>query len=538
MHDALMRASISYMLANSNVIIDGTVPLDFAKFPFVTEIIDEDAPRLTILKGAQMGFTIACIFKSLEWAKRGTMRGIGYYFPSEGEVSDFAKSRFKTMMEDNHELWGRYVEDTDSAALKKIGRTHLYFRGVGQKGTGSASRSLSRLKSIPNDGQVLDERDEMDDTRVDAVNHRMDASENPMQIVLSTPTLPGYGVDLDYKKSDQRVWMWKCGRCNDWTCLELDYPDCIVQPNGKDPYYQCHHCHKPQDREVGQWVARETNITDHRGYWVSQLSSLMSDAGKIILAQRKAIESGLMREFQNQTLARAFAYTDEQITEAQLTALLTSDPTPLEHEGPAALGCDPGKPCWYTVRIRVSEHDSVCIARGKVDTLGELDRVWKRFNCESGVIDKGYDPSAVDAFCRDHPGCYGGLYIGSKTSDPDWNHKEREVKMGRTRTLNASHQAILDKRVKHVQKDEFWIKHFVPQMMNLKRATFVVNERTGETRSEWVVTEGRKNDHLRHADAYAHLALERVGLTKELQRVAMRSSRQSARGSRRGVMTL
>ena len=538
MHPVLMRECLSYRLAHSNVVIDGVDVLDFEQYPYIPEILDEDAPLITIVKGAQMGFTIACIMKALEWAKRGTMRGIGYYFPTEGEVSDFAKARFGPMMADNREMWGRYVEDTDSAALKKIGKTHLYFRGIGQRGGGSALRSTSKLKSIPNDAQVLDEMDEMDASRVDTIRHRMDKSTTPMRVTLSTPTLPGFGVDLDYTKSDQRVWMWKCVRCNAWTCLELDYPDCIVEPNNADPYYQCSKCHKPLERNVGQWVARSTDVLDHRGYWISQLSSRNQPAKFIVLAAEMAVESGRHREFQNQNLARAYAETDEEITMEQLNAALLPESKPLRHEGPAALGCDPGKPNWYTVRVRTSADDSVVIDRGKVSDLDDLDNVWRKYNCEAGVIDKGYDPSKVESFCRAHPGCYGALYVGGKTSSPDWNHKEYEVKVGRTKLLDDAHRALIAGRVKHVRADEFWHTHFVPQMMNLKRASYVVNERTGEERAEWVVTGGKKNDHLRHADAYAHLALERVGLVKSIQAVATRAQSRPGHKRRRSVMAL
>ena len=490
-------------------------------------------------KGAQVGFTIPFSMDALEKAKLNKYRGIGYWFPSETEVSDFAKARFGPMMTNNMEIWGKFVHDTDSAALKRIGNTFLYFRGVGQRGGAGASKSTSKLKSIPLDIIYLDERDEMDDTRVDAVEHRLDAAMAPQIVVLSTPTLPGYGVDHDYALSNQSVWMWLCDKCGEWTCLDLTYPDCIVQPINKDPYYRCSRaqCHAPLTKNRGQWVARKPDVTDHLGYWVSQLSSPTKTAGDIVTASLKAIETGRRSEFENQTLARAFAEVDEEITEQQLLALLTDEQKPLHHEGPAAFGCDPGKPHWYEVRIRLTENDSQVIARGRADTYEELSRIWKQYNCESGVMDKGYDPSAVARFCESHPGCYGGLYVGGKTSTPDWNHKEREVKMGRTTVLDAAHDAIITKRVKHYRRDEFFDKFFVPQMRNLKRAT-VENKNTGDRRGQWVVTGGQKNDHLRHADAYCNVALERCGIAHSIRRAAndRKSSRRS--GARRSAMTI
>lgn len=520
MHAAMLASSTSYRLQSAGITIDGTVPLDFSAYPFIPELIDEHKPHTTVIKGAQMGFTIAYIMRALEEAKSLRLRGIGYMFPTEGEVSDFAKARFGPMMTNNPTVWGDHVKDTDSAALKRINDTFLYFRGVGQKGIGSG-RSTSKLKSIPLDRLVLDERDEMDDDRVDAVEHRLDGSHDPEIVVLSTPTLPGYGVDYDYKLSDQRVYMWKCHRCNAWTCLELSYPDCIVQPTNKDPYYRCDKCLKELVRfGDSEWVARKTDITDHAGYWASQLCSPTKTAADIVRASQKSIDTGRRSEFENQTLARAYAEVDQQITQQQLEELLLPEESrPLGHEGPCAMGVDPGKPIWYEVRVRLTDTDSQQVARGRVENYDELGKVAKAFNVESGVIDIGYDPSAVAKFCEDHPGWYGCLYVGAKKSSADWDHKERMVKVGRTRLLDDAHSTIVNKRVKFYRKDEFWNKHFVAQMTQLKRAT-VENPKTGERQGIWVVTGGQKNDHLRHANAYCDLAIERCGLAKNVQRLA------------------
>jgi len=529
---------MSYRLQHAGVVVDARAALDFKRYPFIPYILDEDFTRLTIVKGAQMGFTIACIMKALEHAKSGKHRGIGYFFPTASEVTDFAKARWNPMMRDNPELWGQFVaDDADSAGLKIIGNTTLYFRGAGQRGTGRSEKSTSKQKSMPLDEYYLDEADEMEDDRKDAIAYRTDAAENPQRTDLSTPTLPDWGVDYDYGKSDKSVWQWKCELCGHWTCLDLSYPDCIAQPNNKNPYLRCDHCKKELIRRKGEWVARETSVTDHKGLWASQLNSPTQSALTIVKKAVTALETGRKRQFENQTLARAFAEVDQAITEQQLNAMITTEERPLMHEGPASLGCDPGRPNWYEVAIRITELDSLVIARGKVDSLDELDKIWSQYNCESGVIDRAYDPSKVASFCKDHPGCYGALYVGGKTGEPDWDHKNQTVNLGRTRTLDDAHNLILAGRVKHIRKDEFWTEHYVPQMVNLKRASIVTNQQTGEERAIWVITGGRKNDHLRHADAYCQVALTRCGIAHEYRR-GVKAARGSGKTKRpRSAMT-
>jgi hypothetical protein len=105
------------------------------------------------------------------------------------------------------------------------------------------------------------------------------------------------------------------------------------------------------------------------------------------------------------------------------------------------------------------------------------------------------------------------------------------VKMGRTRTLDDAHNEILAKRISYYRKDEFWHEEFVPQMTNLKRAT-VENKVTGQREAVWVVTGGRKNDHLRHASAYAHLAMQRVGIAKKVQQAYSNARNEGRRVAR------
>lgn len=529
LHPEAMALSASYRLSEQGVTIDGNERIDFKRYPFIPRIIDAHARRMTIVKSAQLGVSIACILKALEGARTENLRGILYGFPSDREVQDFSKARLAPILQQNAHVWGDSIGDADSAGLRQIGGTNLYFRGIGQKGA-SAAKSLSPIKSIPADWLFLDERDEMDDARVDAVEHRLDGSRCPEQTCLSTPTLPEYGVDLDYKSSSQSVWQWQCPLCNGWTCLEETYPDCIAEPVDGEAHYLCAKCRKPLQKRYGEWVAKQPEVRDHLGFWVSQLCSPTKTANDILLAADMAIKRGRMREFYNQTLGRAYAEVEDQITESQLSELLREDPRPINHEGPCAMGVDPGKPHWYEVRYRISERDAVQVARGKADTYEELSAIAKKYNVECGVMDQGYDPSAVSRFVRDHAGWYGGLYVGTKKSEADWDHHERMVKMGRTRTLDDAHNEILSKRISYYRKDEFWHDEFIPQMTNLKRAT-VENKTTGQREAVWVVTGGKKRDHLRHASAYAHLAMQRVGIAKRVQQ-AYSAARREGSGSR------
>jgi hypothetical protein len=530
-----MPVSPAYRIAHSKVLIDGVVPLNFRRYPWTVRILDSTCRESTIIKGAQLGLSICCVMRALEEAKTGQYRGIGYFFPSESEVFDFAKARFGPMMHNNPEIWGKHVKDTDSASLKRVGQTFLYFRGSGQRGK-NAGGSTSKQKSIPLDRIYLDEVDEMDPGRVDAILHRLDASLDPAIVRLSTPTLPGHGVDLAYQESNRMVWGWECSTCNNLTSLELTYPDCIVEPaSGADPYYICTTCGDPIERKVGDWIVQAPEVTGHDGYWVSQLSSPTKTALDIVVEEQRAADTGRRKEFENQTLARAYADIEDQITEAQLEACVGDFSRPLRHEGPSAMGVDPGKIHHFEARVRTSDRDTQQIARGSASSYEELSKIVRKLNVESGIMDMGFDPTAVRKFVADHPGWYGCLYVNAKKTEPDWDHKEHVVKVGREWLLDAGHHDIVEKRVTFHAKDDGW-PEYVRQLTNLAR-TVVQDEKTGVQKPVWVV-KGQKNDHLRHASAYAWLASQRVGLVKSVQRLAMDSARRNRSRRPRSAMVL
>jgi len=173
-----------------------------------------------IRKAAQMGITEEEVLATTHGLIHGRYkRGVLYLFPSETDVSDFSKSRFNPLIQDNPEVIGKYVRHTNSVGIKRVGKAMLYLRGARatSKVEGTKADS-SRLRSIPVDKVVRDERDLMDNLMVEMSKARMFQSDVREEVDLSTPTLPDYGIDTLYQESDQRRWMVPCG-CGRWTCL-------------------------------------------------------------------------------------------------------------------------------------------------------------------------------------------------------------------------------------------------------------------------------------------------------------------------------
>ncbi len=126
---------------------------------------------------------------------------------------------------------------------------------------------------------------------------------------LSTPTLPGYGIDLEWGATDQRFWHVRC-HCATGCVLEDTFPDCVVK-DGDDYRLVCPQCGQRLNPNVGKklgeyrgWLPKVPEQRDKRGYHLTQLFSTMIPLKSIM----RLWNSGRDRdEFYNSKLGLPFA---------------------------------------------------------------------------------------------------------------------------------------------------------------------------------------------------------------------------------------
>jgi phage terminase large subunit GpA-like protein len=253
---------------------------------------------------------------------RRYLQGSLYLFPSRADVHDFGRGRFNPLINDNPEL-ARHVVDTDTQTIKRIGRAMLYMRGArSTTKIQGLKRSSTALKSIPVDRTVFDESDEMAPDMIDLALERMSHSELKEEIYLSTPTIPDYGVDRLFQRSDQRHWFIKCHKCGGETCLELEFPACLEELADGRVIRLCQRC---RDREIhprdGHWRALYPNkAVDMVGWRISQLNSVYVDPAKILQLFRDP-PNGNISEIYNSKLAQAHIAAENRLTVSEVLAL-------------------------------------------------------------------------------------------------------------------------------------------------------------------------------------------------------------------------
>jgi phage terminase large subunit GpA-like protein len=168
------------------------------------------------------------------------------------------------LIEDNPESLGKWLKETDAAGIKRVWNTFLYLRGM---------QSRVGLKSIPVDLIVFDELDEAPQKAVDMAMERMGHSEFKEVLMLSNPTIPDYGIDQAFQKTDQRYWLMKCPACGHYTCLEDTFPDCLKEVKGRG-IRACGRCQSELDPDKGEWVAKRPGITEKRGITTRSYSAI------------------------------------------------------------------------------------------------------------------------------------------------------------------------------------------------------------------------------------------------------------------------
>lgn len=232
---------------------------DFTHRKWQIDLFDDKNKNINIIKSTQMGITLLMICKVLHFAAYNKAR-VMYTLPRQDDVTDLVTSRIMEMITESKSLSG-YLGNIDNVRLKRFGGSYLHFM---------ESSVTPRMLDV--DYLVNDEVDMSNQDNLDQYIARLDASDFKIHHKLSTPTIFGFGIDKEFAISDQKHWMTKCPRCNDWQILDWDKN---VRHAKGTTWYACSSCDRvlgPEAIQSGQWVAKfpDRSIS---GYSITQMMS-------------------------------------------------------------------------------------------------------------------------------------------------------------------------------------------------------------------------------------------------------------------------
>jgi hypothetical protein len=470
------------------ITLDGK-PFTYNRHEYLIEPYKDNHPFQVEEKAAQMGLTSKAMLRVAYGARYGGYRGILYLFPSKSDVTDFSKGRIAPLIDENPDTIGNWLKETDSANIKRIWNAFLYLRGM---------KSRVGLKSIPVDLIVFDELDEAPQNSVDMALERMAHSEFKEVIELSNPTLPDYGIDKAFQKTDQRYWLLKCDKCGEYTCLEDTFPDCLITV--KDRVIRaCYKCKGTLDPSKGQWVAKRPSIIDKRGYHYSQLFSHFVDP-KDILYQFRTTDN--LTDFFNLKIGVAYVEAENRLSVQEVLDLCGSDGIASDDRGPCSMGVDQGKDLHVVIGKRHSEKAGKLVHIAVYKDWEELDRLMKNFNVSRCVVDALPETRNARAFAKRHKGkVFLNYYNKHQKGSYAWNERELIVSCNRTESLDASHKEIMDQTImlpKNCEVTQEFAKHLHNVAKKLEE-----DEETGSKRYVYVKL---GVDHFRHAFNYEAMA--------------------------------
>lgn len=190
-------------IGDNHIVNEKGEEISFIKHMFLLAIYDDQSDNLVVTKAAQVGLSTLEILKNIHDAKVYQM-DIIYTLPSDSDVTVFVSGKVNRIIL-NNQILSDYTKDQDSIEQKKIGKSQIYFRGTWTK---------KAANMVTADRLVHDEKDSSKQEVISDYQARMQHSKFKQTHVFSHPSTPNHGVDIEWKKSDQKEWFITCPHCS------------------------------------------------------------------------------------------------------------------------------------------------------------------------------------------------------------------------------------------------------------------------------------------------------------------------------------
>jgi hypothetical protein len=485
----------------------------FEGHEYQKDILHCDEPRQVVRKAAQLGITEIAVLKTLHGHIHGRYpQGTLYLFPTQGDVTDFSKARFGPLIELNPQAIGRFVQSTDAANIKQIGTGMLYFRGArATKKIEGLKASSSRLKSVPTDRNVYDEYDEMDQEMLSLAEYRMRHSMVQEELMLSTPTIPDFGIDKVFQGSDQRIWMIRCEKCRRDTCLEMEFSsapeDTLLERIDGTVIRSCRNskCRAEIHPRNGRWVIQyPENTKDMVGWWISELNSLTVPPAKI-LSDFLNPPRGDIAEVYNSALGLPYIAAENRLTKNDVYGCCSADTMPMGHPGPCGMGVDVGKILHVVIGIKETENRRRILKVARVDDFNDVHDLAQRFNVQSAVLDMEPETRMVREFQAQEPYPVFLCDYQERLRVPERIDDDRGiVVVRRTEMCDRSHNFVVTPGRCVLPRGSPELDQYAKEMSSIAKV-LEVNKETG---SRIYTYRKLDPDHYRHATNYFLLACD------------------------------
>jgi len=419
-------------------------PVEFRDRAFLKAIYEDMSPLQVVLKAPQIGLTTLMLIKTF-WVAKYLRKDIVYTLPTNADVNDMAGGKINRIIAQNP-VFERWVQDHDSVTSKRVGDNTIYYRGTWTQ------------KAATQVASQLNVHDEVDASKMDVLEQyetRLQAQAGGWRWYFSHPSLPDYGVDIQWQLSDQKHWFITCPHCE-----ELQY---LSWPDSVDPKRRCYQCKECQgelsddDRRNGVWYAKKKGMS-FSGYWISQLMCPWISAGKIL----DDFKEKTPEYFYNYVLGLPYAGGDAKLTEQHIFQNLTHNQQVADEKERIVIGIDTGLRIDFVIgneRLGLFHH-------GDSTDYRELNGFMTRWPNAIAIIDAGGDFIGAQKFAEQWKGRVFKAYAGEdRKTNQLFRWGERKDQGQVIYDLNRTWQLIVDefrdKRIALQGHENHWYEYWL-----------------------------------------------------------------------------
>ena len=494
---------------------DSGQPYSFEGYEYLRGPMECRAGRVVIMKEAQVGATVMAMLRTM-WFLEDQQRSAMYLFPTHRTADRFRRGRFSVMVA-RSPFFRELVQSTGAPGHLRVGNAQFYCHGA---------RSRAELMSVPISYLTLDERDELYRmaglegtawSAVDLARQRLAGQAQSWELSLSTPTIPGHGIALEYDRCTKAEFQVPCPYCH--TPVNLRWPESLVGVDGPpgQASFQCLCCGRRwSDEDRRQAIARGGwsgigHDTERAGYHLSQLYSPVATAERLVRQWQEAGDDpAALQVFHNAVLGVPYLAEGARLEKSVIEEAIARSQggTMASRAERTAAGIDVGPHQMHVVITqRVTEQCRVVWA-GVVVNWDEVKPLLARFGVQSFVIDAQPETHQARQLVREVPGGWMCYYRTEPNSQPLYDGVQHIVRVPRSESLDRLYQAW---NRGQVVAPVNLPSGFVEQLRSPVRVVRL--DRRGNPRIDYLEVDGA--DHYAHAMNYSLLALGLLGAAAE-----------------------
>lgn len=476
--------AISWILANRIVNENGS-PIEFKDHAFLVDPYLDNAERQAIRKCSQIGWSTLAILRSFHLARYGGANII-HTFPSRNMAKDFVVPKVDPLIMRNPTI--KKMIGVDSMSLKQVGGRFIYYRG---------SYETTEAISISAHILINDEFDRSNQKVLKTYRSRLDDAKRERPELgwewrFSNPSIPGYGVDALWQKSDQKHWFVKCRKCGyEWY---LNFPDNIDFKKKRKICAKCHTIYNKEDLINGRWVKKKLK-PKVSGYWISQMFVPWISAEKIIEDSEEDPEV-----FHNFTLGLPYVSKDTSVSREAILGCCIPGYNPRTN---VAIGVDNGRVKHYVIGNRFGIFEM-----GNTTSWGDIEDLRRKYSAVM-VIDALPYPEMPNKLAERYRGKVFVHYYNTDKKSTDvirWDDNKPMVKSDRTKMIDS---VVADINAKDIAYNltPTALEQYIYHCEQIYRVIELTPQ--GIKKPKWKVIENRP-DHYFHATVYWRIALEQT----------------------------